>query len=311
MSALILIILLTTIGLYFGLIWKNQEQEISIPFATNISKEVQEKPRNTIKGRTDEVRRLQQILMRRTKNNPLLIGEPGVGKTAIVEGLAEFINYQESAPQLKNKIIFELNTTAFFADTANRGDLESRANKLVSALKKQPDAILFIDEVHQLVQSSGSEGSLNIVDMLKPGLARGELQIIGATTLKEYQKYIKPDTALERRFQPITVNEPSPEEAFEILTHIKHDLEAHHEVKIEDSALKSAVELSNKYIKNRFLPDKAIDLIDEASAKVSIDCHEESRLHTNILDYACRGKQGVVTAKDVQEIIDQILAERA
>lgn len=308
MSLYILLILLLAIFFFFFLSWKSKDREITIPFSTNISKSVEEKPAGTIKGRDDEIRRLQQILVRKTKNNPLLIGEPGVGKTAIVEGLAEYINYQEAAPQIKDKIVFELNTTAFFADTANRGDLESRANKLIQALRANSQVILFIDEIHQLIQASGSEGALNIVDMLKPGLARGEFQIVGATTLKEYKKYIVEDPALERRFQPITVSEPSSKEAIDILMHLKADLEEHHEVKISDNAVKAAVELSEKHIKNRYLPDKAIDLIDEAAAKVSIDCHEKTRLHAGVLHAACKDKEGLVEKEDVQEIIQQIQA---
>lgn len=311
MPMYLLLILAAVVFLFFFLSSKKGSSAINIPFSVNISNKVASEAKEIIQGRDDEIRRLQQILTRKTKNNPLLVGEPGVGKTAIVEGLAQYLNYQEAAPQISNKKLFELNTTAFFADTANRGDLESRANKLIKSLTEHNNIILFIDEIHQLVQASGSEGGLNIVDMLKPGLARGEFQIIGATTLKEYKKYIVEDAALERRFQPITVNEPSQSEAIDILMHIKDDLEAHHEVKITNEAVKAAVELSEKHIKNRYLPDKAIDLIDEAAAKVSIDCHEKSRIHAGILDAACHGKEGTVNAKDVQEIIDQILNERS
>ncbi len=219
-------------------------------------------------GRHDEIERVIQILSRRTKNNPCLIGEPGVGKTAIAEGLALKIVSGEVPETLKNKKIVSLDLTSMVAGTKYRGDFEERIKKVIDEVKASPDIILFIDEVHTLIGTGNAEGAVDAANILKPSLARGELQVIGATTIEEYRKNIEKDAALERRFQPVMVDEPSKEEAIEILKGLRDKYEAHHKVKITDSAIKEAVELSVRYIADRYLPDKAIDLIDEAASMV-------------------------------------------
>ncbi len=221
-------------------------------------------------GRQEEIERVIQILSRRTKNNPCLIGEPGVGKTAIAEGLALKIVSGEVPELLKNKKIVSLDLTGMVAGTKYRGDFEERIKKVIDEVINSKDTILFIDEVHTLIGTGSAEGAVDAANILKPSLARGELQIIGATTIDEYRKHIEKDAALERRFQPITVGEPSKEEAVLILKGIRDKYEAHHKVKITDDAINSAVELSTRYIGDRYLPDKAIDLIDEAASRVRL-----------------------------------------
>lgn len=218
-------------------------------------------------GRTKEIERVTQILSRRTKNNPCLIGEPGVGKTAVVEGLAEKIAAGDVPEQLKSKRLVSIDLSAMIAGAKYRGEFEERLKKVIDEVTSSTDVILFVDEFHTLVGAGNSEGSLDASNILKPFLARGELQLIGATTLKEYKKYIEKDAALERRFQPVTVGEPTVDETIEILKGIRDKYEAHHKVTITDEALEAAAKMSARYITDRFLPDKAIDLIDEASAK--------------------------------------------
>ncbi|MBE6827833.1 MAG: ATP-dependent Clp protease ATP-binding subunit [Ruminococcaceae bacterium] len=221
-------------------------------------------------GRQEEIDRVIQILCRRTKNNPCLIGEPGVGKTAIAEGLALKIVSGEVPELLKDKKIISLDLTGMVAGTKYRGDFEERIKKVIDEVKNSDDTILFIDEVHTLIGTGGAEGAVDAANILKPSLARGELQVIGATTIDEYRKHIEKDAALERRFQPVKVGEPSKEEAVEILKGIRDKYEAHHKLKITDEAINAAVELSSRYIGDRYLPDKAIDLIDEAASKVRL-----------------------------------------
>jgi ATP-dependent Clp protease ATP-binding subunit ClpC len=221
-------------------------------------------------GRQEEISRVIQILSRRTKNNPCLIGEPGVGKTAIAEGLALKIVSGEVPELLKNKRLISLDLTGMVAGTKYRGDFEERIKKVIDEVKKSDDIILFIDEVHSLIGAGSAEGAVDAANILKPSLARGELQVIGATTIDEYRKHIEKDAALERRFQPVKVGEPSKEEAVEILMGLRDRYEAHHKLKITDEAIKQAVELSSRYIGDRYLPDKAIDLIDEAASKVRL-----------------------------------------
>ncbi len=218
-------------------------------------------------GRTKEIERVTQILSRRTKNNPCLIGEPGVGKTAVVEGLAEKIAAGDVPEQLKSKRLVSIDLSAMVAGAKYRGEFEERLKKVIDEVTHANDVILFVDEFHTIVGAGSAEGSLDASNILKPFLARGELQLIGATTLKEYKKYIEKDAALERRFQPVTVGEPTVDETVEILEGIRDKYEAHHGVTITDEALKAAASMSARYITDRFLPDKAIDLIDEASAK--------------------------------------------
>ncbi len=227
-------------------------------------------------GRDNEISRVIEILSRRKKNNPVLIGEPGVGKTAIAEGLALRIINQQVPEVLKDKKVKALDLAGLVAGSKFRGEFEERAKKLIEEINRvERDIILFIDELHTIVGSGGREGELDFSNMIKPSLARGELQVIGATTLNEYQKYIEKDAALERRFQPVLVNEPTVEDTIKILHGIKERYEAHHKLKISDEALTTAAELSDRYIKNRFLPDKAIDIVDEAASKVRINFTSE------------------------------------
>lgn len=221
-------------------------------------------------GRQKEIERVIQILSRRTKNNPCLIGEPGVGKTAIAEGLALKISSGEVPELLRDKRIIALDLTGMVAGTKYRGDFEERIKAAIDEVTKAGNIILFIDEVHTLIGAGSAEGAVDAANILKPALARGEMQVIGATTIEEYRKNIEKDSALERRFQPVTVGEPSKEEAIEILRGLRDKYEAHHKVKITDEAIEAAVNMSTRYIGDRFLPDKAIDLIDEAASKVRL-----------------------------------------
>ena len=239
-------------------------------FGRDLTKLAKEGKIDPVIGRQKEIERVIQILSRRTKNNPCLIGEPGVGKTAIAEGLALKIVSGEVPEMLKNKRIISLDLTGMVAGTKYRGDFEERIKKVIDEVKAADDIILFIDEVHTLVGAGSAEGAVDAANILKPSLARGELQVIGATTLEEYRKNIEKDAALERRFQPIIVGEPSEEEAIEILKGLRDKYEAHHKVKITDEAINAAVKLSSSYIGDRYLPDKAIDLIDEAASRVKL-----------------------------------------
>lgn len=226
-------------------------------------------------GREEEIQRVIQILSRRTKNNPVLIGEPGVGKTAVAEGLALKITEGTVPELLRGKRVVSLNLTGMIAGTKYRGDFEERIKNVIDELKSAKDIILFIDEIHTIVGAGSAEGSADAANILKPSLAKGEFQLIGATTLEEYRKYIEKDAALERRFQPVKVDEPTVEESILILKGLRDRYEAHHKVSISDEAIKAAVELSHRYIADRFLPDKAIDLIDEAASKVRLQIHTE------------------------------------
>ena len=221
-------------------------------------------------GREKEIERVMQVLSRRTKNNPVLIGEPGVGKTAVVEGLAQDIVKGEVPETLKDKQLYTLDLGALVAGSRYRGDFEERLKKVLKEIRTRGDIILFIDEIHTLVGAGAAEGAIDAASILKPMLARGELQTIGATTLDEYRKHIEKDSALERRFQPIQVAEPTLSHAIEILKGLRDRYEAHHRVSITDAALVSAANLADRYINDRFLPDKAIDLIDEAGARLRI-----------------------------------------
>ena len=221
-------------------------------------------------GRDNEIRRVVQVLSRRTKNNPVLIGEPGVGKTAVVEGLAQAIVHGDVPETIKDKQIYSLDMGSLVAGSRYRGDFEERLKKVLKEIRTRGDIILFIDEIHTLVGAGAAEGSIDAAQMLKPMLARGELQTIGATTNDEYRKYIEKDAALERRFQPVKVEEPSVEETVEILKGLRDRYEAHHRVIITDAAIQAAAELADRYISDRFLPDKAIDLVDEAGARLRI-----------------------------------------
>ena len=244
-------------------------------FGNDLTKSAEEGKLDPVIGRKEETNRVIQILSRRTKNNPCLIGEPGVGKTAVVEGLAEKIVAGDVPETLKNKRVVSIDISSMVAGAKYRGDFEERIKKCLNEVKKAGDIILFIDEIHVIVGAGAAEGAIDAANILKPLLARGEIQVVGATTLNEYRKYIEKDSALERRFQPITVNEPSTEDTIEILKGLRDKYEAHHNVKITDEAIKAAVELSNRYINDRYLPDKAIDLIDEASSKARLKVYTQ------------------------------------
>lgn len=226
-------------------------------------------------GRDEQINRMMQILIRKTKNNPILIGEPGTGKTAIAEGLAQRIVNKDVPTSLLNKRVVTLDMSALIAGAKYRGEFEDRLKSVIDEVKQAGNIILFIDEIHTIIGAGASEGSMDAANILKPSLARGELHTIGATTLKEYRKYFEKDAAMQRRFQPIKVDEPSVNEALHILRGIKEKLETHHNVTINDSALVAAAKLSNRYITDRFLPDKAIDLIDEAAAELKMQIESE------------------------------------
>ncbi|MDV4152257.1 ATP-dependent Clp protease ATP-binding subunit [Clostridium sp. AL.422] len=255
-------------------------------------------------GRNNENKRILEILCRRNKNNPCLIGEPGVGKTAVVEGLAQMIIDGRVPDTLKDKSIISLDLTAMIAGAKYRGEFEDRLKKVMDEIINSKDVIIFIDEIHTIVGAGGAEGAIDAANILKPALARGEIKCIGATTIDEYRKYIEKDSALERRFQPVTIDEPSKEETLEILRGLRERYELHHMVKIEDEALEAAVELSDRYICDRFMPDKAIDLIDEASAKVRIENlaspPEIGDLRKN-LDMVSRDKESAIRSQSFEK----------
>ncbi|MDE6789361.1 MAG: AAA family ATPase, partial [Ruminococcus sp.] len=249
---------------------KKKELKFLDSYCTNLSKKAADGKLDNIIGRDKEIARVVQILSRRTKNNPCLIGEPGVGKTAIAEGIAQKINEGAVPFNLTDKKVYLLDLTALVAGTQFRGQFESRVKGLVEEVKREGNIILFIDEVHNLVGAGDSEGSMNAANILKPALSRGEVQVIGATTFSEYRKYIEKDSALERRFQPVTVTEPTVEDTVDVLLGIKKYYENYHKVKISDYLIRVCAVLSERYITDRFLPDKAIDLMDEGCAHASI-----------------------------------------
>ncbi len=253
---------------------KKKKNKFLDNYCTNLTERAEEGKLDNIIGRDKEIARTIQILTRRQKNNPCLIGEPGVGQTAIAEGIAQKIVAGDVPFNLRNKRVYLLDLTALVAGTQFRGQFESRVKGLIDEVKSEGNVILFIDEVHNLVGTGDSEGSMNAANILKPALSRGEVQVIGATTFKEYRKYIEKDSALERRFQPVTINEPNISETESVLLGIRRYYEEHHRVKITDELLKRCAVLSERYINDRFLPDKAIDLLDEACACASIRSKE-------------------------------------
>ena len=273
-------------------------------FAVDLNEKAKQGKIDPVIGRNDEINRVIQILSRRNKNNPVLIGEPGVGKTAIAEGLAQRIVNNDVPEILKNCHIISLNMSSVVAGTKYRGEFEERLKKVIDEVKKHKDWILFVDELHTLVGAGSSEGSMDAANIMKPALARGELRCIGATTLKEYKKYIEKDAALERRFQPVKVGEPTPKDTLEILKGLRDRYEAFHKAKITDEALKAAVELSGRYITDRFQPDKEIDVIDEAAAKVRMEASstpEGLKKKEEALESVNKEKEAAVSAQDFEK----------
>lgn len=273
-------------------------------FGRNLSEAARENKLDPVIGRVNEMERVMQILSRRTKNNPVLIGEPGVGKTAVVEGLAQAIVRGDVPETLKDKHIYSLDMGSLIAGSRYRGDFEERLKKVLKEIRTRGDIILFIDEIHTLVGAGAAEGAIDAASILKPMLARGELQTIGATTTEEYRKYIEKDAALERRFQPVQVEQPSVEDTVKILTGLRDRYEAHHRVVITDDAIRAAASLSDRYISDRYLPDKAIDLIDEAGARLRIHrmtAPPEIREMDEKIDEVRCDKEAAIDAQDFEK----------
>ena len=273
-------------------------------FATDLNESAKQGKIDPVIGRDTEIQRVIQILSRRTKNNPVLIGEPGVGKTAIAEGLAQRIVTGNVPEILRNKRIISLSIGSMLAGAKYRGEFEERLKKAIDEVQQHDDMIIFIDEIHTLVGAGATEGAMDAANILKPALARGEFQVIGATTLDEYKKHIEKDAALERRFQPVQVGEPNEEDALEILKGLRDRYEAFHKAKITDEALKAAVSLSNRYITDRFLPDKAIDVVDEAASKVRMKVFSAApdvKALENRLNTVKKEKEAAVTSQDFEK----------
>ncbi|MBQ4369554.1 MAG: ATP-dependent Clp protease ATP-binding subunit, partial [Oscillospiraceae bacterium] len=255
-------------------------------------------------GREKEIQRVIQILSRRNKNNPVLIGEPGVGKTAIAEGLAQRIVSGDVPDTLRDKRIVSLDLSGMVAGTKYRGDFEERIKAAIEEVQKAGDVILFIDEMHTIIGAGAAEGAIDAANIIKPALGRGEMQVIGATTLNEYRKYIEKDAALERRFQPVIVDEPSPEESVQILMGLRDKYEAHHKLTITNEAIEAAVSMSSRYINDRFLPDKAIDLLDEAASRVRMDnltAPPDLKSLEGRIEAVSKEKEAAVAAQDFEK----------
>jgi len=273
-------------------------------FGRNLTKLAQDGKLDPVVGRETEIERIMQILSRRTKNNPVLIGEPGVGKTAVVEGLAQRITNADVPELLKGKQIYTLDLAALVAGSKYRGEFEERLKKVMKEITQRGDIILFIDEIHNLVGAGAAEGAIDAASILKPALARGELQTIGATTLDEYRKYLERDSALERRFQQIRVEQPSPEETVQILKGLRDRYEQHHKVEITDEALEAAAELADRYISDRQLPDKAIDLIDEAASRMRIKSMTSPPVYRELeeeIEETRRAKESAIEAQEFEK----------
>lgn len=267
-------------------------------YSKDLTKMAKEGKLDPVVGRKHEIDRVIQILCRRTKNNPVLIGKSGVGKTAIVEELASEITRGDVPEILKDKKVLSLDLSGLVAGTKYRGEFEKRlkalTDEIIAAKRK---IILFIDELHTLAEAGQASGAIDAADILKPALGRGELQVVGATTKEDYEKYVEKDLTLERRFQPVLVSEPNAEMTYKILQGVKSRYELHHQVKITNEALKKSVELSEKYLKDRVFPDKAIDLMDEASSKVKLEIVESHKNH--------KTREPIVTEKDIEEVIKE------
>jgi ATP-dependent Clp protease ATP-binding subunit ClpA len=277
-------------------------------YSHDLSKAAKESKLDPVIGREEEIERVIHILSRRSKNNPLLLGEPGVGKTAIVEGIARRIVAGNVPDNLKNKRILALDLGGLISGTKYRGEFEERMKRLTTEIQAVKDeVIIFIDEIHMIEQAKGAEGAMNASDILKPALSRGELHAIGATTWKEYEKFIRPDDALNRRFQPVIVGEPSEEATWQILQGIKTTYEDYHKVRYSDDALRAAIQFSKQLIKDRFLPDKAIDLLDEAGAKVAIEFSHETQHAVALLHVA--GKEVSAAAQNIDVTLSKISEE--
>jgi ATP-dependent Clp protease ATP-binding subunit ClpC len=273
-------------------------------FGRNLTKLASDGKLDPVVGRENEIERIMQILSRRTKNNPVLIGEPGVGKTAVVEGLAQRITNSDVPELLKGKQIYTLDLAALVAGSKYRGEFEERLKKVMKEITQRGDIILFIDEIHNLVGAGAAEGAIDAASILKPALARGELQTIGATTLDEYRKYLERDSALERRFQQIRVDQPSPEETVQILKGLRDRYEQHHKVEITDEALEAAAELADRYIADRQLPDKAIDLIDEAASRMRIKSMTSPPVYRELeeeIEETRRSKEASIEAQEFEK----------
>jgi ATP-dependent Clp protease ATP-binding subunit ClpC len=273
-------------------------------FGRNLTKLASEGKLDPVVGRETEIERIMQILSRRTKNNPVLVGEPGVGKTAVVEGLAQRITNADVPELLKGKQIYTLDLAALVAGSKYRGEFEERLKKVMKEITQRGDIILFIDELHNLVGAGAAEGAIDAASILKPALARGELQTIGATTLEEYRKYLERDSALERRFQKITVDQPTTEETVQILKGLRDRYEQHHKVNITDEALEAAADLADRYISDRFLPDKAIDLIDEAASRMRIKSMTSPPVYRELedeIEETRRAKEAAIEAQEFEK----------
>ncbi|HMI69379.1 MAG TPA: Clp protease N-terminal domain-containing protein, partial [Solirubrobacteraceae bacterium] len=273
-------------------------------FGRNLTKLASEGKLDPVVGRETEIERIMQILSRRTKNNPVLIGEPGVGKTAVVEGLAQRITNADVPELLKGKQIYTLDLAALVAGSKYRGEFEERLKKVMKEITQRGDIILFIDELHNLVGAGAAEGAIDAASILKPALARGELQTIGATTLDEYRKYLERDSALERRFQQIRVDQPTTEETVQILKGLRDRYESHHKVEITDEALEAAAELADRYISDRQLPDKAIDLIDEAASRMRIKSMTSPPIYRELeeeIEETRRSKEAAIEAQEFEK----------
>ncbi len=311
---IIKISVLVVVMVIFYLMWQKQQKGGSGPrkggnigsFTSDMTEAAEKGELDPFAGREEEIERVIHIILRRTKNNPLLLGEPGVGKTAVVEGLAIRMAKGDVPAKLKGKRLVSLNVNALVSDTKFRGELETRLRGLLEELQGYDrKVILFIDEIHVLQQVGKAEGSLAITDVLKPALARGDMQLLGATTWSEYQEYIKPDQALDRRLQPVLVDEPNQEAAIEMLMGIRDTYEEFHKVKITDEAIEAAVKMSDDKIKGRYLPDKAIDLMDEASAKVSIEGGDAHMVPMGVVHAASQAADKVVNVGDIADVVDQ------
>lgn len=301
-SGWVTLLVFATVFLTFGIILYRETNKqrvrgsVLMLYSQDLTELARQKKLDPVVGRTPEIERVIQILSRRTKNNAVLVGNSGVGKTAIVEGLANLIATGEVPDPIKGKRILALDLSGLVAGTKYRGEFEKRLKGILDeVIASERQIILFIDELHTLAAAGEASGAIDAADILKPALARGELQAIGATTQTEYEKYIMQDVTLERRFQPVVVNEPTKEETFQILQGLRSRYEQHHQVKIDDSALQAAVDLSDTCLKDRHFPDKAIDAMDEAGAKVRLKV-----IKTKSADH-----HPTVTAADVKEVIDE------